>query len=144
MPMDRSKYPDDWDDIALAIKDAAEWKCEKCSLQCRFPDEPFDTHKRTLTTAHINHVERDCRPENLVALCPACHLEYDGYRKALQRLAKKRIDRASRAANGLFRSKPCIEEVPAGSDGPKPEYVSADDGVRRAWLNQELNSIKGK
>lgn len=91
MPMDRSKYPDDWDEIAVRIKEAAGWKCEKCDRQCRWPGEPFDTHRRTLTVAHINHVESDCRDENLVALCPACHLEYDGYRKALQRLAKKRI-----------------------------------------------------
>ena len=53
--------------------------------------EQFDTHKRTLTLAHINHVEMDCRPENLVALCPRCHLAYDQTRKVMQRLAKKRI-----------------------------------------------------
>lgn len=79
------------DGIALAIKNAAEWKCEQCGLQCRFPGEAFDTHRRTLTVAHINHVEADCRDENLVALCPKCHLRYDAPRKRLQRLANKRI-----------------------------------------------------
>jgi len=93
MPMDRSKYPDNWDEIATDVKEQAGWQCEKCDLQCRFPGEKFDTHKRTLTVAHINHVEMDCRPENLVALCPACHLRYDGERKAMQRLAKRRIQR---------------------------------------------------
>jgi 5-methylcytosine-specific restriction endonuclease McrA len=101
MPMDWSKYPSDWLDIATSIKDAAGWRCEKCGRQCRFPGETFDTHKRTLTVAHINHVESDCQPENLVALCPACHLEYDGYRKAMQRLALKRI-RKSRSQT-LFK-----------------------------------------
>lgn len=48
MPMDRTKYPKNWADIARAIKDAAGWKCEKCKHQCRFPDEPFDTHRNTL------------------------------------------------------------------------------------------------
>ena len=91
MPMDRTKYPDNWDEIASSVKDASGWKCEKCKLQCRFPGEKFDTHKRTLTVAHINHVESDCRPENLVALCPKCHLWYDEVRKAMQRLAAKRI-----------------------------------------------------
>ena len=94
MPMKRELYPDNWDEIALEIKEAAGWKCEQCGLQCRFPGEKFDTHVRTLTVAHINHVEADCRPENLVALCPRCHLRYDGYRKAMQRLAKKRIARS--------------------------------------------------
>lgn len=91
MPMDRTKYPNNWDEIANTVKDQAGWKCEQCGLQCRFPGEQFDTHKRTLTVAHINHVEMDCRPENLVALCPRCHLAYDQTRKVMQRLAKKRI-----------------------------------------------------
>lgn len=97
MPMDRTKYPADWDAIANEIKEQAGWRCEQCRLQCRFPDEPFDTHRRTLTVAHINHVEMDCRPENLVALCPRCHLAYDQARKVLQRLAKKRIKSAAQS-----------------------------------------------
>jgi 5-methylcytosine-specific restriction endonuclease McrA len=98
MPMNRAKYPDDWDGIATGIKDESGWKCAKCGLQCRLPGEQFDTHKRTLTVAHINHTEMDVRPENLVALCPRCHLEYDGYRKALQRAAKRRIKRTRGAS----------------------------------------------
>lgn len=91
MPVDWSKYPDDWKQIADSVKEAAGWKCQDCGLQCRFPGEPLDTHKRTLTVAHINHVESDCRLENLVALCPKCHFRYDGVRKRMQRLAKQRI-----------------------------------------------------
>ena len=91
MPVDWSKYPPDWKDIAARIKDEAGWKCQQCSRQCRFPDEPFDTHQRTLTVAHINHVESDCSDENLVALCPKCHLAYDEVRKKMQRLARARI-----------------------------------------------------
>ncbi len=97
MPMDRTKYPANWDQIATEIKNQAGWKCEQCRLQCRFPGEKFDTHKRTLTVAHINHVEMDCRPENLVALCPRCHLAYDQTRKVMQRLARKRIQRSLKA-----------------------------------------------
>ena len=93
MPMDKSKYPSDWNTIAEAIKDAADWQCEQCGMQCRRRGEEFDTHKRTLTVAHINHVEMDCRPENLVALCSGCHLKYDAPRKAMQKRAQKRIER---------------------------------------------------
>lgn len=100
MPMDHSKYPPNWIEIATAIKEAAGWKCEKCGRQCRFPGEKFDTHQRTLTVAHINHVEMDCDESNLVALCPKCHLAYDEKRKAMQRLARKRIEAAKR--NLLF------------------------------------------
>ena len=96
MPVDWSKYPPNWKEIATAIKDAAGWRCEDCGKQCRFPGEPFDTHRRTLTVAHINHVEMDCADENLVALCPKCHFAYDETRKRMQRLARKRIKNSKR------------------------------------------------
>ena len=77
MPYDRSKYPPDWGDIARSVKEAADWKCQVCGLQCRRPGEPFDTHRRTLTVMHLNHDPMDVRLENLRAACPKCHLRYD-------------------------------------------------------------------
>lgn len=77
MPMDRKKYPADWEKLARMVKDEADWKCEECGKQCRRPGEKFDTHRRTLTVAHLNHKPWDCRRENLKALCAPCHLRYD-------------------------------------------------------------------
>lgn len=77
MPMDLSKYPKNWKEIALRIKNEAQWQCECCGKQCRRPWEVFDTHKNTLTVAHCNHIEMDVRPENLAAMCAPCHLRYD-------------------------------------------------------------------
>lgn len=77
MPMDRKKYPADWEKLARAIKEEAGWKCEQCGKQCRRPGEKLDTHRRTLTVAHLNHKPWDCRRENLKALCAPCHLRYD-------------------------------------------------------------------
>jgi 5-methylcytosine-specific restriction endonuclease McrA len=37
MPMDRSKYPSDWDTIARSIKNRAEWTCQECGRPCRKP-----------------------------------------------------------------------------------------------------------
>jgi hypothetical protein len=37
MPMIRSLYPSDWEDIAAAIKDEADWTCEECGKPCRRP-----------------------------------------------------------------------------------------------------------
>ncbi len=93
MPMDRSKYPADWDALATAVKEAAGWRCELCGLPCRKPGDAFTTHRITLTVAHINHVEADCRSENLSALCAPCHLRYDAQRRRLQKRAAKRIAR---------------------------------------------------
>jgi 5-methylcytosine-specific restriction endonuclease McrA len=84
MPYDRTRYPADWDARARAVKDAADWKCQRCGAQCRRPGEPFDTHRRTLTVAHLDH-----DPENdnarLEAMCAPCHLRYDAPEKARRR-----------------------------------------------------------
>ena len=89
MPMERERYPADWKTIALRIKENAGWCCEMCRKQCRKPGEPFDTHKRTLTVAHLNHVPEDVRPENLMAMCAPCHLRYDANHHAETRRKKK-------------------------------------------------------
>lgn len=89
MPMQIKLYPPDWKRIAFDKKQAAGWRCEVCGKQCRKPGELFDTHKRTLTVAHMNHNPADCRAENLKALCAPCHLRYDAKHHAETRKAKK-------------------------------------------------------
>lgn len=97
MPADRSRYPADWETIALAIKEAADWVCGDCGRQCRRPDEPFDTHKRTMSVHHIDHTPEHSDPLNLIALCAACHLRRDAPHHA-QNAARTR--RAKRIASG--------------------------------------------
>ena len=82
-PVDWSKYPDDWSFQATAIKDEADWCCEKCGKQCRRPGEPFDTHKNTLTVAHCEHGTHD--PTQMHALCAPCHLQMDAQHHARTR-----------------------------------------------------------
>ena len=77
MPVDWTKYPEEWPTIALSIKEEADWQCECCGKQCRRPGDDFDTHKRTATVMHCNHIPMDCRPENLACACAPCHLRYD-------------------------------------------------------------------
>jgi hypothetical protein len=101
--MDPTKYPDDWKWIAFCVKDAAGWKCQVCGKKCYIPGEKVIDTRMVLTVAHINHVEMDCRPENLLAACSVCHLKYDAERKRWQRLALKRI--ASELSLVLFTKK---------------------------------------
>lgn len=91
MPMEKERYPQNWKQIALEIKEKADWKCQKCGKQCRRPGEPFDTHKRTLTVAHLNHTPEDISPENLKAMCAPCHLRYDAQHHAETRKKKREI-----------------------------------------------------
>lgn len=89
MPMQRDAYPADWDDIALRIKHAVDWVCQRCGMQCRRPGEPFDTHRRTMSVMHLDHNPANCAPENLQPACSRCHLQYDAKHHA-QNAAKTR------------------------------------------------------
>ena len=67
--------PEDWEQIAREVKDAADWRCQECGKQCWRPGEQHLDRSATLTVARLNHDPTDCRPENLRALCASCHLK---------------------------------------------------------------------
>lgn len=94
MPMQRYLYPDNWEKIAMQKKDSTGWVCEKCGKQCRKPGEPFDTHRRTLTVAHLDHNPANCTPSNLCAMCAPCHLKYDANHHAETRKKHKEEENA--------------------------------------------------
>jgi hypothetical protein len=104
MPMDRSRYPDDWEAIAAEVKTDADWHCDQCGKPCQRPGETFEQlcqrlkgtswerllyeqlpeggklpHPRRflLTCAHLNHDPMDCDKSNLRAWCTPCHARYD-------------------------------------------------------------------
>lgn len=105
MPMDRSKYPDNWDEIADAVKDRADWKCQECGaphniMIVRSSDGKWRRYDaadeaaqvkgiRVIITVHHIGVDKDdgtpgdpgdkmdCRDDNLIALCQRCHLLAD-------------------------------------------------------------------
>lgn len=113
MPMDKSRYPDNWEAIALAVKNAAEWYCQQCGRPCRQPGEEWgyfaceasamgwaddlDHPQRfTLTVAHLNQDPSDNDPANLRALCAPCHLRHDApYRKANGQAKRERAGQLS-------------------------------------------------
>ncbi|MCT7996545.1 HNH endonuclease [Laspinema olomoucense] len=77
-----SRYPKDWQQIALTIKEKAGWRCSKCNRQCLRPGDSTkhltksERAKLTLTVHHHNRMPEDNRLENLIALCTSCHLSY--------------------------------------------------------------------
>ena len=87
MPIDRKRYPKDWHQIALNIKQAAGWRCQHCQRLCLRPGEkPLSltrsewTHA-TLSVHHSNFMPEDNTKENLIALCTPCHLAVHGRTK---------------------------------------------------------------
>lgn len=88
-PENRHRYPKDWPQISRDIRFIrAGGQCE-CEGECgrgthsgrcpnRHHGRAYGTGSRViLTVAHLNHTPEDCRPENLRAMCQACHLHYD-------------------------------------------------------------------
>jgi len=87
-PENRHRYPPNWKEISLAIKERAGWRCE-CNGECgrgthkgRCPNEHGKPAYGTgsivvLTTAHLDHTPENCGPDNLRAMCQGCHLHYD-------------------------------------------------------------------
>lgn len=91
MPVDYSKYPDNWREISLRIRERSGGQCEcegECGHYCITPGprrcierngelSKWAKGKVVLTVAHLNHNPMDCRDENLKAMCQRCHLAYD-------------------------------------------------------------------
>lgn len=105
------RYPSNWREISNYIRfDRAEGRCE-CRGECgssrhldwqaeaapgltRCPaihgqPSPLTGSPVVLTTAHLDHTPENCEPDNLRAMCQACHLAYDKDHHATTRAASK-------------------------------------------------------
>lgn len=116
MPMDKSRYPADWDQISLQRRQQAGWCCEWCGAENGKP-HPV-SGKRVVLTVHHCGVDKpdgspgdredkmDNRPENLAALCQPCHLMADrdlNAKKAAATKYRKQRELAHEAGQrGLF------------------------------------------
>ena len=104
-PSDRARYPKNWGEISFAIRaERAGWQCEcdgrcgnaACAPRCIWRQGQKNLRGSTivLTVAHLDHTPENCDPENLRAMCQACHLSYDRHHHAntrrLTRLAATR------------------------------------------------------
>jgi hypothetical protein len=82
------RYPANWKEIAYQIKEKAQWRCQKCGLQCFSPRDDVSSMERsqkarqTLTVHHWNYRPEDNHSENLAALCTTCHLSFHNRRQS--------------------------------------------------------------
>ena len=65
-------YPDNWPEIAKAVKEAAGWQCVRCGHQ----HDPANGY--CLTVHHLDLDPSNCRWWNIPALCQRCHLSIQG------------------------------------------------------------------
>jgi 5-methylcytosine-specific restriction endonuclease McrA len=79
MPIDKTRYASDWQQISLAIREREGWKCKWCQVEngsARI-GRKGRTYRVVLTVAHLDHDTSNNDPINLAALCQPCHLRYD-------------------------------------------------------------------
>lgn len=90
--MDKSAYPDDWPNLSRFIREANNWQCQQCGVQCRRPGE-FDLGwQYQLTVAHWDH--EYYTPEVFcVALCVPCHFRHDAGHSWVARRRWERLRR---------------------------------------------------
>ncbi|WGV28875.1 HNH endonuclease [Halotia branconii CENA392] len=83
--MSQGMYPENWKQLATSIKESSNWRCSKCGRPGLRPGEknPDLTKPRayTLQVHHWNRDPSDNRVNNLVCLCPRCHLSYHQFRR---------------------------------------------------------------
>jgi hypothetical protein len=73
----KSRYPADWKEIALTIKEREGWHCYRCGVAGLRPGRKLFSAKERAFLIQVHHWDSDpgnnC-DENLVALCTVCHL----------------------------------------------------------------------
>ena len=92
MPVDMSRYPENWREISERIRERSGGVCE-CEGECgthhgrctarNYESHPVTGTKVIFTVAHLGyetgdkHNKMDVRPRNLKAMCQRCHLLFD-------------------------------------------------------------------
>ena len=155
------RYPKNWKQKSLEVRNAASWRCQHCARQCRHPGESIAAfvartgndpaqvkahpQRWSLQTAHLNH-----DPENeaaeLIALCIPCHRQYDNRQMArIRALERERHGQLSvhqqqpRPLEGLQLPLADLAE-PCGvlnSKATKP----VTPGTLVAWIEERLSLL---
>lgn len=97
-PENKDRYPKDWKQISLRIRERAGQKCEDCGVENY---SIRDGSKIVLTVAHLDHTPENCADENLKAWCQRCHNRYDA---PMRRAGIKQRKRAGAAIGDLLEA----------------------------------------
>jgi 5-methylcytosine-specific restriction endonuclease McrA len=111
----RGEYPEDWVEIAYAVKEEAGWRC----IRCDHPDDRDSGH--LLTVHHFDGNKSNCQWWNLLALCQRCHLSIQARVNPEQPYMFEHSDWLKPYVAGFYASKYL------GKDLPRMEVVSRQD-----------------
>lgn len=99
MPMDRSRYAENWEGISQHIRFDRAGGC--CEGSPAYPDcraehgqpHPVTGSQVVLTVGHLDHDPANNDPTNLRAWCQRCHLTYDARLHAINAALTRRRKR---------------------------------------------------
>lgn len=93
-PENKNRYPKNWREISLRIRDRAENKCEQCGVGngAWLIRKGGKRVRVVLTVAHLDHQPENCAPSNLRAWCQKCHNAYDAPMRARGIKERRRAD----------------------------------------------------
>lgn len=98
-PENKKRYPVNWKEIRASILERAHNRCEFCGKLNHtwvWNEKTGKMVKTVLTIAHLDHTPEHCDPENLRALCQACHNRYDAAHRAETRRQTKAKAKSAR------------------------------------------------
>ena len=102
MPFERSRYPENWKQISLRIREREGWRCKWCGAVNGKP-HPDTGSIVVLTVAHLENPDpMDVRDENLAALCQACHNRLDAPMRAQHAAETRRQKKVDAGQLELF------------------------------------------
>lgn len=80
MPIDKKRYPPDWEERSDRIKQRDDFTCRHCGATA-------EQEGVVLTCAHLDHDETnwEVKDDRLITLCAPCHLRYDAPDNAMRR-----------------------------------------------------------
>lgn len=106
MPIDYSNYPANWNEISLAVRRDAGWRCEFCGAEADKP-HPITGSTVILTVAHLDHDTTNNTRANLRALCQRCHLRHDARLHAQHAAETRRRKQIEAGQFEMFQHKSC-------------------------------------
>lgn len=104
----QGRYPAEWKDLALLIKESNFYICQSCQTQCLQPGDDRTTltraecARRTLTIAHYDN-EYDAPAVFLACICVRCHLQHDAPFRPQARERNLRIVRREAGQLEIFQ-----------------------------------------
>jgi hypothetical protein len=90
---ERHRYPANWEELAFACKERAQWQCQRPECGAKHGDIRVGAvsgkeYTVVIAACHVNH-----DPENpeavLKSLCQACHMRLDGFQHSKTRMRKR-------------------------------------------------------